>query len=42
MQPTTQKKVWRKSDISKMSDQEFERYEKDIMIAQKEGRLVNE
>ena len=42
MQPTTQKKVWRKSDISKMSDQEFERYEKDIMIAQKEGRLINE
>ena len=42
MQPTTQKKVWRKSDINKMSDQEFERYEKDIMIAQQEGRLINE
>ena len=31
IQPVNQKKVWRKSDINKMSDQEFERYEKDIM-----------
>ena len=42
IQPVNQKKVWRKSDINKLSDQEFERYEKDIMIAQREGRLVNE
>ena len=42
IQPVNQKKVWRKSDINKMSDQEFERYEKDIMIAQSEGRLINE
>ena len=41
IQPVNQKKVWRKSDINKMSDQEFERYEKDIMIAQSEGRLIN-
>ena len=42
IQPVNQKKVWRKSDINKMSDQEFEKYEKDILIAQREGRLVNE
>ena len=42
IQPVNQKKVWRKSDTNKMSDQEFERYEKDIMIAQSEGRLINE
>ena len=42
IQPSNQKKMWKKSDINKMSDQEFERYEKDIMIAQREGRLFND
>jgi hypothetical protein len=37
--PETKQPVFQKSDIMNMSDQEFEKYEKDILIAQREGRL---
>ena len=37
--PETKQPVFQKSDIMNMSDHEFEKYEKDILIAQREGRL---
>ena len=43
IQPTNAgKKIWKTSDVSMMSDLEFEKYEKDILIAQREGRLFND
>ena len=43
IQPTNAgKKIWKTSDVSMMSDREFEKYEKDILIAQREGRLFND
>ena len=41
-EPTGQKQVFKTSDIQKMSVDEFERYEKDIMIAQREGRVIQD
>ncbi len=41
-QPTGQKQVFKTSDIQRMSVDEFERYEKDIMIAQREGRVIQD
>ena len=38
---TTNKKVWKLSDIAKMKPIEFEKYEKDIDLAKLEGRIVN-
>ena len=39
-QPTNQQVVFKKSDINKMSENEFMKYEKDILIAQREGRVI--
>ena len=39
-QPTDQQVIFKKSDINKMSENEFMKYEKDILIAQREGRVV--
>ena len=41
-EPTGQKQVFKTSDIQRMSVDEFERYEKDIMIAQREGRVIQD
>ena len=41
-QPTNQQVVFKTSDIQKMSVDEFAKYEKDIMLAQKEGRVIRE
>ena len=41
-EPTGQKVVFKTSDINKMSVDEFEKYEKDIMIAQREGRVIKD
>ena len=38
---TTNKRVWKLSDIAKMKPTEFEKYEKDIDLAKLEGRIVN-
>ena len=38
---TTNKRVWKLSDIAKMKPTEFEKYEKDIDLARVEGRIVN-
>ena len=38
---TTNKRVWKLSDIAKMKPIEFEKYEKDIDLAKLEGRIVN-
>ena len=35
------KKVWKISEISKMRPAQFEKYEKEIDLARKEGRIVN-
>ena len=39
-QPTNQQVIFKKSDINNMSENEFMKYEKDILIAQREGRVV--
>ena len=39
-QPTNQQVVFKKSDINNMSENEFMKYEKDILIAQREGRVI--
>ena len=39
-QPTGQKPTFKSSDIRKMSDAEFMQFEKEIAIAQREGRVV--
>ncbi len=36
---TTDKKIWTESEISRMSDSEFAKHDKEISLAQKEGRL---
>ena len=41
-QPTDRKPTFKSSDIRKMSDDEFMRYEKDIAMAQREGRFVQD
>ncbi len=41
-QPTGQKPIFKTSDIHKMSVDEFERYEKDILTAQAEGRVIKD
>ena len=41
-QPTDQQVFFKTSDINKMSVDEFAKYEKDIMLAQKEGRVIRE
>jgi len=41
-QPTGQKPIFKTSDIQKMSVDEFERYEKDILTAQAEGRVIKD
>ena len=38
---TSNKKVWKISEIAKMRPQQFAKYEKDIDLARKEGRIVN-
>ena len=38
---TSNKKVWKISEIAKMKPVQFARYEKDIDLARKEGRIVN-
>jgi len=38
---TSNKKMWKISDIAKMKPQQFAKYEKDIDLARKEGRIVN-
>jgi hypothetical protein len=40
-QPTGGEQSFTVSDIKNMSDAEFEQYEKDIVTAQREGRLFN-
>jgi len=39
-QPTNQQVIFKKSDINNMSENEFMKYEKDILIAQREGRVI--
>ena len=41
-QPTDQQVFFKTSDINKMSVDEFAKYEKEIMLAQKEGRVIRE
>ena len=36
----TEKKTWKLSDIQKMKPFEFDKYEKEIDLARKEGRIV--
>jgi len=38
---TSNKKMWKISEIAKMRPQQFMKYEKDIDLARKEGRIVN-
>lgn len=38
--PQSNEKVFKRSDIAKMSDSEFMEYEKDILKAQREGRII--
>jgi len=38
---TSNKKMWKISEIAKMKPQQFAKYEKDIDLARKEGRSVN-
>ena len=38
---TSNKKVWKISEIAKLKPQQFAKYEKDIDLARKEGRIVN-
>jgi len=38
---TSNKKVWKISEIAKMKPHQFAKYEKDIDLARKEGRIVN-
>ena len=38
---TSNKKVWKISEIAKMKPVQFAKYEKDIDLARKEGRIVN-
>ena len=38
---TSNKKMWKISEIAKMKPQQFAKYEKDIDLARKEGRIVN-
>ena len=35
------KKVWKVSEISKLKPAQFEKFEKEIDLARKEGRIVN-
>ena len=37
--PRTNESVYSRDDIAKMSDEEFMQYEKDIVKAQREGRI---
>ena len=39
--PTNNQVIFKSSDFEKMSDAEFERNEKEILIAQREGRIIN-
>ena len=39
--PTNNQVIFKSSDFEKMSDAEFEKNEKDILIAQREGRIIN-
>jgi len=41
-QPTGQKPTFKSSDIRKMSDAEFMQFEKEIAIAQREGRFIQD
>ena len=38
---TSNKKMWKISDIAKMKPHEFAKYERDIDLARVEGRIVN-
>ena len=38
---TANKKMWKISEIAKLKPQQFAKYEKDIDLARKEGRIVN-
>jgi len=38
---TSNKKMWKISEIAKLKPQQFAKYEKDIDLARKEGRIVN-
>jgi len=39
--PNSKEKFFRRSDIAKMSDVEFMEYEKEILKAQREGRIID-
>ena len=39
--PTNNQVIFKSSDFERMSDAEFEKNEKDILIAQREGRIIN-
>ena len=39
--PTNNQVIFKSSDFEKMSDAEFEKNEKNILIAQREGRIIN-
>jgi len=41
-QPTKNKDIFKSSDLEKMSDAEFERNEKSILMAQREGRITKD
>ena len=40
--PSPEKKIWKVSEINKMSNREFQKVEKDIDLAMREGRVLNE
>lgn len=40
--PTGQQRTFKSSDIRKMSDDEFMKFEKEILMAQKEGRFIQD
>jgi len=39
--PNSKEKFFKRSDIAKMSDVEFMEYEKEILKAQREGRIID-
>ena len=38
---TSNKKMWKVSEIAKLKPQQFAKYEKDIDLARQEGRIIN-
>ena len=39
--PQSKEPFFKRSDIKKLSDEEFMKYEKDILKAQREGRIID-